>query len=441
MNNKNVNVPYTALIAIDWADKEHQVCLWAENHPRSYHILEQNPQAIIEWVANLQRDFSGKVAIAVEQTKGPLIYALMGYAFIDLYPINTATLGRFRSAFSPSGAKDDKLDVDYLMDILMTHRKHLRVWLADDETTRSLRIYAEARKGLVHQIQALINYIRALLKGYYPQALALVGELASPMAWAFLSRWPTLSKLGKVKPMTLRNFYYAHGSRSAKLIDQRIGLIEKAVPLTTDPTIVETSEQILLHKLNHIQVLHRSIVAYDKKLKKLFQKHEDAQIFSSFPGAGEALAPRLAAVIGSQRDRYENAKNLQQYSGIAPVVRSSGTEKRKASKLSQRRKKRGSEVVQRRRCCPKFVLQTFHEFAGCSIPYCPWAKAYFQQQKDKGASHHQAIRALAFKWQRIIYRCWKDRQKYDDNKYLAALRKRGSTLIPRINLIVQKKCA
>jgi Transposase IS116/IS110/IS902 family len=124
------------------------------------------------------------------------------------------------------------------------------------------------------------------------------------------------------------------------------------------------------------------------------------------------MAPRLLAAFGSQRDRYCCAAELQTYSGIAPVTERSGKRK----------------WVHFRWACPKFLRQSFHEWAGHSIAQSVWARAYYQQQRGRGSDHHAAVRALAFKWIRILFRCWRDRVAYDENKYLAALAKRGSPL-------------
>ena len=77
---------------------------------------------------------------------------------------------------------------------------------------------------------------------------------------------------------------------------------------------------------------------------------------------------------------------------------------------------------------PEVSAASFHEWAGHSISQSTWARAYYQQQRGRGKDHHAAVRALAFKWIRILFRCWQDRVAYDENKYLAALAKRGSPL-------------
>jgi transposase len=120
----------------------------------------------------------------------------------------------------------------------------------------------------------------------------------------------------------------------------------------------------------------------------------------------------LLAALGSQRERYSSAEELQKYSGIAPVTERSGKKK----------------WVHFRWACPKFLRQSFHEWAGHSIAQSVWARAYYQQQRERGKEHHAAVRALAFKWIRIVFRCWQDRVAYEESRYLAVLAKRGSPL-------------
>ena len=159
--------------------------------------------------------------------------------------------------------------------------------------------------------------------------------------------------------------------------------------------------------------LNESISEYEQALCEMFDQHPDKVIFSSFPGAGDVLKPRLVAAFGTDRSRFEKAENIQEYSGIAPVTKRSGK----------------TSVVHRRWSCPSFLLQTFHEFASHSRKKSIWAKAYYDMQRDKGKGHHTAIRSLAFKWIRIIHRCWRDRVCYDEITYLKSLQKNQSPLL------------
>ena len=121
--------------------------------------------------------------------------------------------------------------------------------------------------------------------------------------------------------------------------------------------------------------------------------------------------------MGEQRSRYSSPAQVQQYTGIAPVTERSGNK----------------SWVHWRWQCPKFLRQTFVEWAALSIPHCYWAKAYYEQQRQRGASHQAAVRALAFKWIRIVYRCWQTRTPYNESVYLLALKRRGSPLIAAVS--------
>ena len=110
--------------------------------------------------------------------------------------------------------------------------------------------------------------------------------------------------------------------------------------------------------VTQIPSLTESIARYDQQIAALFSQHDDSTLFGSFPGAGSALAPRLLAAFGSNRDRFEYAAEIQKLSGIAPVTEKSGT----------------SLWVHWRLACSKFLRQTFHEFAAQSVSQSPWAR-------------------------------------------------------------------
>ena len=162
-----------------------------------------------------------------------------------------------------------------------------------------------------------------------------------------------------------------------------------------------------------LKQLMKSIDLFDKEIKGIYNKHADKFIFDSLPGAGPQLAPRLMAAMGSDRERYQSAEEIQKYAGIAPVTERSGKQ----------------EWMHWRYSCTKFLRQTFVEWAGQSVRYSFWAKAYYCQQESKGKPHNTIIRALAFKWIRILFRCWKTKTAYNESTYLAALKSKGSPLL------------
>ncbi len=341
---------FGAYIGLDWADRTHVISLRGTDSGKVEHYeLVHKPEALVEWVSGLQRRFPGqRVAVALEQARGAVVHALMGYDFLVLYPVNPKTLAKYREAFSPSGAKDDPTDADLLLELVTLHRDKLRAWLPDDELTRTITLLVEYRRDLVATQTSLTNRLTSLLKLYYPQALAWAGELTTVQACDFLQRWPTLAKAQQAAPAKLRQFYLAHGCRKAELIEQRLQEIKLAQPLTRDGAVITASMAMVQATTSQLRPVLEAIARMEKQIAELFRQHADHDLFSSFPGAGPVLAPRLLAALGADRGRFAAATEVQQLSGIAPVMERSGK----------------SCWVHRRWACPKFVRQSFHEFAG-----------------------------------------------------------------------------
>lgn len=408
-----MNEEYAVLVGLDWADQKHNLC-WMETDTGQTHtlVLEHKAERINEWVCELIAQYPGRrFAVCLEQSRGAVVYALMGYAELDLYPVNPVTLSDYRKAFSPSGAKDDPSDAGLLLDLLRRHREALKLWRPDTAETRLLRSLCEDRRKFVDLRTALCNSLRAKLKEYYPQALQLVGgDLFSELCCALLMKWPCFEALSSARPETIRRFYYAHHCRSEQQISERLALVAGSRPLTTDRAVVEAGSLRVETIIGQIRALNRSIKRYDQRIGELFKDHPDRFIFKSFPGAGKQLAPRLVAAFGTDRSRYAAAANVATYFGVAPVIERSGKQ----------------EWIRWRWHCPKFLRQSAVEFAGQSVMFSTWAKVYYREQIQRGKSHQAAVRALAFKWIRILFRCWQDRTPYDEAKYLAALERHGS---------------
>jgi len=341
-----------------------------------------------------------------------LVYALMRYQFLVLYSVNPKALAKFREAFYVSGAKDDPLDSDLLLELVTLHRHRLRAWQPDDELTRTISLLVQYRRELVDNQTGLTNRLSDLLKLYFPQALAWAGDLATVQACDFLERWPTLAKLRQTTAANLKQFYLAHGSRKPKLIDARLEQIAAAQSLTTDGAVMTASVSMVQALIGQLRPLLAAIKQLDKQIAELYAAHEDQKLFSSFPGAGAVFGPRLLAAFGADRTRFSSPAEMQQLSGIAPVIERSGK----------------SCWVHRRFACPKFLRQSFHEYAALSIRWSPWARSYYHQQRQRGTGHHAAVRSLAFRWIRIIFRCWQTREPYREEFYQQALQRRGSPL-------------
>jgi transposase len=406
---------WAAFAAIDWASRKHAWSLVPVNGgPPESGTLDNTPEAVELWAMALHRRFAARpIAISIEQKRGAVIYLLAKYAHFVLYPVPPSMAASYRQAFFPSGAKNDPGDAGLLLEILLHHRQRLRPRHLDTPPTRLLQFLVEQRRQLVQQKVQQVQRLTDCLQQYFPQLRLWFDSLDSPLVAALLDRWPVLPQLQRAHPGTLHRFFVEHNCRREELIQQRIQAIYAAVAAIDDAVVIEActcKTQTLLHL---IRCLQQEIAALEKRIRTLTEEHPDAPIFASFPGAGPATVPRLIAAFGTCRDAYANAGDLQRVSGVAPVGIISGNAK----------------STRMRRACPKFLRQTFHEFAAQSIPYSAWAKAYYQHHVQQNKSkHHAAVRSLANKWIRILYRCWKDHRLYDESIFLESQRRRGALL-------------
>lgn len=408
-----------AYVGIDWADEKHDVILRAASEPSKVEHcrIAHQPDALMQWLGELQQRFAdqGKILVSLEQSRGALIYHLMGYEFLELYPINPSQLASFRETFSPGGAKDDWSDAELICELLYCHRDRLTAWQPDDELTRKLAFLNEGRRQAVDQRTQLANQLKSQLKLYFPLALQVLdNDCSAALAADLLLQWPTLDSLQKPSAHKLRKFFYAHNCRQEQKLLERLQLMKAAKPLTRDPAVIEPAALRVQLLAQQLKSLLPYISRYEKQIAELFDAHPDSFLFRDLPGAGEALGPRLLTAFGTQRDRFEYSTEIASLSGVAPIRRASG------KKSGQR------ATVHFRTACPKFLRQSFHEFAACSIRYCSWAQACYQTQRQRGKGHQAAVRAVAFKWIRILFACWKQRLPYDPQRYQQTLQIRGS---------------
>jgi transposase len=409
---------FAAFVGIDWADANHDVCLQAAGSAkRECCQLEHTPEAIDAWVTTLRTRFNGQpVAICLELTKGPLVSALRTYDFLVLFPINPLMLARYREAFTPSRAKDDPTDAALQLELLRTHRDKLQPLNPQSPTMRALAQLVEHRRRVVGDKVRITNRLTSTLKNYFPHVLQWFQEKDTAIFCDFLRRWPTLKAVQLARRATLETFFRAHHVRYAEVIAQRIQAIKSATPLTTEEGVIAPNALLVQALVAQLRVTLQAIADFDTAIAQRAQSHPDFPLFQTLPGAGPVFAPRLLVAFGEQRERYTSAAELQKYAGIAPVTERSGKK----------------SWVHWRLQGPKFVRQTFVEWAAESIRHSFWAGVFYQQQRDKGKAHHAAVRALAFKWIRILYRCWQDRTPYDESVYLQALNDRGASLLQNL---------
>ena len=402
---------FVAWVGLDWGHDAHAFARDHQGSQSEHGTLTHSAETLHEWLGQLAKRFAGRpVALAIEASRGPVIAVLLQYPWLTVYPINPLTSARYRQAFTPSGAKDDQPDAVVLLELVRDHTAKLRPLERQDVDTQKLDALTQARRDMVDRRTQVLNQLTALLKTYYPQAFELVGNLNTKLAADFLDRWPDLLALKAARPATLKRFYYAHNLRRPELLEQRLTFIRAAVALTTNEATLQVAVLQLRFLLDQLRVFHRHVPQLEEQIKELFAQHPEAELFRDLPGAGPALAPRLCVAFGTVRTLYPDPASLQKLTGVAPV-----------------REKSGHQLWTHWRWqAPRFLRQTFVEWAGQTVVYCPWARTYYHHMIAKGKSHQVILRALAFKWIRVLWKCWQTRTPYDEARYLQQLQKRKS---------------
>jgi transposase len=413
--HKSEQDAYAAFVGIDWADKKHDVCLQiAGSAKRERLVLEHRPGVIQAWAEQLRERFGGApVAVSVELSRGPVISALLEHDFFRLFPVQPTTVANYRKAFAPSGAKDDPTDAEVILELLVRHRDKLKPLKPESADMRSLRRLVEWRRDLVQDRTRLTNRITDALKAYFPQVLEWFPDKEAAIFTDFLERWPTLSTRNVPGARRWKRSFVRATSAARRV--SRSALRPSAKSGHCTPTRRLSAPPACWSKrcCRSCGYSPKASRASKRRFAEIAPRQSDYQFFDDLPGAGPTFAPRLLVAFGENRDRFPTASSLQKSSGIAPVMERSGNK----------------AWVHWRYGCSKFVRQTFVEWAAQTIPRSYWAKAFYESHRARGARHQAALRALAFKWIRILHRCWLDRVPYDESRYLMALQKRGAPLL------------
>jgi transposase len=405
---------FTAIIGVDWADKKHDICIqdMATGRRRRSQVRHR-AEDLDEWAQSLHRRFGGPIAVAVELSKGPIINVLQKYDFFVIYPIDPSKLANHRKTFTTSGAKDDPTDAEFALKLLWSHAEHFKPLNPQSVEMRTLMTLVEQRRKLMNDRIRITNRLRNALKQYYPQPLEWFDHIDTVLFCDFIRRWPSLPQARRARRATLEKFFREHNMNRKALLERRIEAIKTAMPLTNDEAVIVPYRLQAQTLVAQLEVALECIKQYDAEIALLAPQHPDYALFDPLPGAGPVYTPRLMVAFGEQRERFNNAAEVQKYGGIAPVTKRSGQ----------------STWIHWRWQCSTFLRQTFIEWAAQTINKSYWAGLYYHQQRTKGCSHQAAVRALAFKWIRILYRCWKTRTPYDETRYLKALQERGSPLL------------
>lgn len=392
-------------VGIDWADKRHDAHWMHSDGRAGKQQIEHSAEAVLavidEWVKLAE---GGSLVVAVEKSRAPLVAALIGRPEFTLFLIDPKQFSRYRESFSSGGAKSDGGDAALLARMIRERHAELAPVRLDDDRTRRIGFFAETRRDFVEELKGLNSQLLVEVKTCFPWLLEC-GAIDSPLVLEFLRRNPDPRVARRLHPATLRALFRRHRWKNDDQVRQLIDRLRETPPLVTDGPRLDVYVYRVAALGGQIQAVQKQIDQLESAIAQDMASHPDANLFQSLPGAGKALAPRLLTAFGSDRDRFPSADAVAVTSGIAPVMKQSGQTSR----------------VSRRRACPHFMKQTFHEFADHARKWCPWSKAYYRWLRSKNMGHHATLRKLASRWIRILFRVWQSRTEYAPDRYLRSL--------------------
>jgi transposase len=343
-----------------------------------------------------------RIGVALETCCGPAVERLLD-AGLSVYPLNPKAAQRYRDRKAPSGGKSDGLDARSFADALRTDGHAWRRLVPQDAPTQELRLLCRDEIGLIEQRTALVNRLQEALHEYYPTALQAFDDWTAPGAWAFVAAFPTPADLARAGKRQWEKFLHTHKLYRPQTAGERRELFAHATEFVSpSPAVTRAKSFLALALAKQLRLLEDQLHEYRARIAQLFADHPDHDVFGSLPGAGEKLAPRLLAELGSQRAEFDSPQALQCYAGTAPVSFQSGQVHR----------------VHLRRACNHWLRATVHLWADLSRQKCAWAQAYYQQKKQQGMAHAAALRCLGQRWLKILWRMWQDGVPYDEALHL-----------------------
>jgi transposase len=417
MNPQNAIPRPELIVSLDRSDTSVAVALLeAATNTWTELTVSTAPEALAEWWRQLTLTHPDHdLLVAFEQPAPNLLAFFAPRRPAAIYALNPSATWAYRQSLAVSRARTDQSDARHQALFIRNHRHELTAWRPVPAEVSVLDRINQGRRKLVDQRTGLTNRLQATLKRHYPQALGLMhDDIWRPMNLAFLRRWPTPASLQSSRPATLKAFFQRHGSRSPERWAERETLLRELVPLPAADADLTAEQLEVTVIVDQVEVLNQSIARYELEIARRFASEDPVGLVRTLPGAGPMLAPRVWVALARYAGQCADAGQLAAALGVAPVTDQSGKARR----------------VRRRLRCSQHTSQTFVEWAKEAALHSIWSKQFMALRKAQGHGFYANLRALAFKWLRILWRCWSDKTPYDETRYLEALRAKGSPLVP-----------
>jgi transposase len=386
----------------DWAEAHHDICVLDEHGERLVKRRVPEGLAGIGQLHALLAEHAsepGEVVIGIETDRGWWVAALLEAGY-QVYAINPLAASRYRDRHAVSGAKSDPGDARVLADLVRTDRHQHHPVAADSTLAEAVKVLARAHQSLVWTRQRQVSQLRSTLREFYPQALvAFSGELGERDALAVLARAPSPAEGRALSLPALRSTLRRAGrERNLNHKAQQIQTALRSEQLAATPALTRAFAATVRASVALSLELTRQIDELERELADAFMSHPDAEIMRSLPGLGLVLGARVLAEFGDAPNRYKDAKRRRCYAGTAPITRASGTRQVVLARIARNRR----------------LADACYLWAFSAISSSPGSRALYDRQRERGATHHQALRALANRLVSILHGCLRHHTPYSE---------------------------
>jgi transposase len=387
----------------DWAEDHHDV----EVQDQSGRVLGR--ARLGEGVAGITRFHEligrfadpdagpGQVVIGIETDRGPWVAALIAAGYV-VYAVNPRQAARYRERQSASGAKSDAGDAHMLADMVRTDSHQLRAVAGDSGLAQAVKVVTRAHQVLVWERTRHVLRLRSALREFFPAALAAFDDLTAADVLELLAAAPDPASAARLSISQITAALKRARRRDAAGKARQIQGALRSAQLAQPEVVAAAYAATVRSAVAVITVLNEQATAMEAEVESHFGRHPDAEIVLSQPGLGTVLGARVLAEFGDDPQRYASAKARKNYAGTSPVTRASGKKK----------------AVLARHVRNRHLADALHQQAFCALTASPGARAYYDQLRARGISHHAALRQLASRLVGILHGCLKTRTTYDE---------------------------
>lgn len=389
-------------VGLDWSEDHHDVHI--EDRKGKRLAAARLPDGLAgvagfhELVAD-HVDEPSQVMVACETDRGLFIGALIGAGY-QVLAVNPLSTSRYRERHSTSGAKSDPGDAKVLADLARTDRHNHRPAAGDTDLATVVKTLARSHQSMIWTRQRQTNQLRSTLREFYPAALDAFDDLKHPDAVAVLKVAPTPEQ-GRRLSRSKIAAALTRGGRQRN-IDRRAQQIQSALRtdhLQAPPVVADAMGHVVAGLVAVIGQLNTQIGLLEQQLHEGFESHPDAVIIRSLPGLGMILGARVLAEFGDDPNRFIDVKSRRNYAGTSPITRTSGKHR----------------VVLARYARNTRLADACYQWAFATLTTSPGARAFYNERRAKGDTHHRALRALSNRLVGILHGCLRHRNLYNEH--------------------------